>query len=385
MTGNKHIWIDRTEELDRIIPDLEKEARVAVDLEADSMFHFREMVCLIQIATPEVTVLIDTLKVKDLNCLKPMFANPSVEKILHGSDYDVRSLYRDFEITINNLFDTELASRFMGIRETGLGSVLANRFAISLDKKFQKKDWSQRPLPREMIEYGARDVLYLLPLADQLKSELIGKNRLSWVVEECEHQSRVRPALTDEEPLFLKVRGAGRLDRRSLAVLEKLLQYRLLKASQMNRPPFKILGNSAILDLAMKKPRNMEFLRELKILSPRQTDLFSKGLLTAVKGAMEVPEEGLPLYPHQRTPKIKPSVVKRIERLKTYRDQKAAELDMDPSLILSKAVIGDIAMKKPLNGEALHMVKGIRNWQKIAFGEEIIRCLSVRTATQSNE
>ena len=379
------MWIERPEELDNIIPALEKTRHVAVDLEADSMFHFKEMVCLIQMATPDVTVLIDTLKLKDLNSLKAIFANPSIEKILHGSDYDVRSLYRDFEISINNLFDTELASRFLGIRETGLGSVLANRFAISLDKKFQKKDWSQRPLPREMIEYGARDVMYLLPLADQLKSELNEKKRLSWVKEECEHQSRVRPAFTDEDPLFVRIRGAGRLDRRSLAILEKLLEYRLFKASQMNRPPFKIIGNAVILDLAIKKPRSVDSLRELHLLSSRQMDLFSKGLINAIKGGLEIPQEKLPLYPHQRTPKIKPSVVRRIERLKQYRDQKASELDMDPSLILSKAVISDIAMKKPATEEALHGVMGIRNWQKLAFGEEIIQCLSVRTTTPSGD
>lgn len=374
--GKKHVWVDRAEELEKFIPELERQERVAVDLEADSMFHFKEMVCLIQIATPDVTVLIDTLKIKNLDCLKPVFEKTAIEKILHGSDYDVRSLYRDFEIDIHNLFDTELASRFLGVRETGLGSVLSSRFSINLDKKFQKKDWSQRPLPREMIEYGARDVIYLLPLADQLKAELIEKNRLAWVIEECEYQSRVRASSTDEEPLFLKVRGAGRLDRRTLAVLEKLLQYRLLHASRMNRPPFKIIGNPAILDLAIQKPLDTESLLATRILSPRQRELYSKGLVNAIDRAMSIPEEKLPVYPHQRMPKIRPSVVKRIERLKSFRDQKAGELGMDPSLILSKAVIGDIALKKPSSTDELDQINGLKNWQKSTFGEQILRSLS---------
>jgi ribonuclease D len=67
--------------------------------------------------------------------------------VFHGSDYDVRSLYRDFSIEINNLFDTQLASMFMGERETSLGAVVSKRFGIQLDKRYQKKDWSQRPLP----------------------------------------------------------------------------------------------------------------------------------------------------------------------------------------------------------------------------------------------
>ena len=125
---------------------------------------------------------------------------------------------------INNLFDTELASRFLGIKETGLKAVLKMFFEVNIEKKYQKKDWSKRPLPEEMVEYASKDVIYLQPLAKILIDKLEEIDRLSWVLEECKILSKVRPILSDEEPLFLKFKGAGRVKSRGLAVLEVLLR-----------------------------------------------------------------------------------------------------------------------------------------------------------------
>jgi ribonuclease D len=167
--------IDSGGQLADLVDKLKNETAIGVDVEADSMYHFKEKVCLIQMATAHINVVIDPLMVKDLSALKPVFKTKNIKKIFHGADYDVRSLYRDFKISINNLFDTELASRFMGLPETGLEAVLKKRFAIRLDKKFQRKDWSKRPLPREMMDYAAKDARYLLPLSQDLTAELKDK------------------------------------------------------------------------------------------------------------------------------------------------------------------------------------------------------------------
>ena len=83
-------------------------ALFAFDLEADSMYHFQEKVCLIQIATETETLVIDPLKIEDLSPLKPVMANRRIRKVLHGADYDIRSLYNDFYIEVKNLLDTEV-------------------------------------------------------------------------------------------------------------------------------------------------------------------------------------------------------------------------------------------------------------------------------------
>ena len=173
---------------------------IAVDVEGDSMFHFQEKVCLIQMAANGYTAVIDPLALQDLDDLKPLFASPSICKIIHGADYDVRSLYRDFGICIENLFDTQLASMFMGWQETSLEAVVARRFNVELDKRCQKKDWSMRPLPNDMTAYAALDVVHLIPLARALMSELEQQGRLNWVLEEC----RLPPVdLTGLQPVLV--------------------------------------------------------------------------------------------------------------------------------------------------------------------------------------
>ncbi len=167
-----YLWVEETKDLPRVIEALQNEPAIGVDLECDSMFHYHERVCLIQIATRRQNFVVDPIRAEDISPLAPIFSNPDIEKVFHGADYDIRSLYRDFKIEVHSLFDTQISARFLGLRETGLASLLGERFSVTADKKYQKKDWSQRPLPEAMIQYAVQDIHYLLPLADMLKREL---------------------------------------------------------------------------------------------------------------------------------------------------------------------------------------------------------------------
>lgn len=373
----KYEFIDNKTDLQKIAGLFEKEKTIAVDLEADSMFHFKEKVCLIQIASKNLTVVIDPLKINDLSPLIPAFANPVIRKIFHGSDYDVRSLHRDHLIEVNNLFDTELASRFLGIPETGLGAVLGNRFGVQLDKSYQKKDWSMRPLPPEMIEYGASDVAYLLPLADLLDSELTEKKRVEWVEEECDLLSRVRVPEQNGNPLFLRVKGAGRLDRRSLGVLEPLLEMRRDIAEKKDKPLFKILSNASLLTISKLRPVNIDALKECRVFSPKQTKIFGKEILETVEKAMAIPEKDLVAYPRKKKHIVKPGIPKIAQEIKDWRDSVANDLGLEPSILFNKALLTAIAIKKPETLDDFEGVKGIKKWQIKEFGNQIIDILKV--------
>lgn len=354
---------------------LKKEKIIAVDLEADSMFHFQEKVCLIQIASEKINAVIDPLKINDLSPLKPLFANRDIKKIFHGADYDVRSLYRDFRIKINNLFDTQIACMFLGIKGTGLDAVIQQRFNVKLDKRFQKKDWSKRPLPDEMIEYAACDVIYLLPLAAILEKKLAEKGRLLWVYEECAILSKVRPTALNSNPLYLKFKGAGKLNRRTLAALESLLQLRSKIAERKDKPLFKIFSNKSMIELAEAKPANLQRLKNLKALSSRQIDTYGNVLVEAINKALNMPENKLPVYPRNKAPVEKPEVTERIKALKPLRDNKAEALEINPSLVLTNAMINTLAIHNPLDKSDIRRIKELKNWQKEEFGEDITAAL----------
>jgi ribonuclease D len=367
-----HEWIDT-------LPGLEGAARVlcqaeviGVDLEADSMYHYFEKVCLLQIATESTTYVIDPLALRDLSTLNSVFSDPRIRKVFHGADYDIRSLYRDFRIEVENLFDTQLACKFLGLRETGLEALLRSRFHVELNKKYQRADWSRRPLPPEMLEYAAMDGRYLIPLARMLEKELEAKSRLSWVEEECQILSKVRFQPPNPAPLYMKVKGASPLDPRSLAVLKALLEFREAQARKSDLPPFKVLGNEPLLVLAVKKPLSLEELEAGKVLSRKQIDRYGAHLLQEIHRAMAIPDEDLPAYPREARPHLPSAVRQRVKALKVWRDMRAKSLGMEPGILLNNALINDLALKHPRSMKEMKEVPGLKKWLQDVFGHEIL-------------
>jgi ribonuclease D len=378
LTPHASCLISTVSDLKKALKSIETEKRIGFDLEADSMYHFSEKVCLLQVASKNTAFAVDTLKLKDLSLLKPVFSNENIVKVFHGADYDVRSLFRDFGIEIKNLFDTELASRFLGIKETGLEAVLKNRFDVKLEKKFQKKDWSERPLSPEMLDYALNDVRYLVYLSEIIEKELQEKERLPWVKEECEILCAVRSPEGNGEPLFLKFKGAGKLNPRTLAVLEALLSYRREMAQKKDRPLFKIMGNNSLLRLAEAKPVTLKKITDTEALSQRQLEIYGKDVARIIDNALKIPENMLPVYPPKKHSSIPESVAKRIESLKKWREKKAVKLNIDPGLLLNKSLIGIIGVKKPEDVASLGAIKEMKNWQRREFGEEIVGVLKRR-------
>ena len=374
MDGNKISleWIGTLPHLEEAARTLGQAPIIGVDLEADSMHHYFEKVCLLQIATESACYVVDPLAVRDLSALQPVFSNPRIRKIFHGADYDIRSLYRDFRVEVENLFDTQLACTFLGLRETGLEALLRSRFGVELNKKYQRADWSQRPLSPEMVEYAALDGRYLIPLARLLETELEEKSRNSWVEEECLFLRKVRFTPPRQAPLYLRVKGASALDPRSLAVLGALLEFREAQAQKSDLPPFKVLGNEALLEVAIKKPSRQEELETTKGLSRKLIDRYGTRLLEEIHRAMAIPQEDLPVYPRKTRPDLPSPARQRVKALKTWRDMRAKNLGIEPGILLNNALIQDLALKNPRSIEEMEEISGLKKWRQNHFGREIL-------------
>jgi len=369
------LLIENDADLNKIAAELQKEPAIGVDLEADSMFHYQEKVCLLQISTHALNILIDPLSVQDLSPLAPVFSDDRIRKVFHGADYDIRSLYRDFGIEVHSLFDTQIAARFLGVRETGLASLLKMRFDVLSDKKYQKKDWSQRPLPAAMLKYAVQDICYLLPLADILERELIEKGLLFCVEEECEQLSGVRPNSSRNRPFFLSFKGAARLDPRSLAVLEKILCFRDQVARHRDRPHFKVLGNKQIMEIALIKPATKTDLTGIQGLSPRLIDHMGKSIIEKVREGLSLPDEALPVYPKKVRQRLKSKEAVRVKGLKSWRERVSGKWGVDPALICTSAQIQAIAIANPVEPGNMECIEDIRKWQIKLFGLDICNVL----------
>ena len=318
----------------------------------------------------------DPLQAGGLSPLKPFFANPDIRKVFHGSDYDIRSLHKDFSIEVKNLFDTQLACRFLGMQLTGLDAVLNLFYNIRLEKKFQKKDWSQRPLPDEMLAYASQDAIYLIALSKKFEERLIETGRLDWFLQECDIQSLVRTLAANGDPHFLKFKGAGRLGRRSLAVLEALLEWRDSLAKSTDRPLYQVIHNHVLLKLAIEKPQDMNHMKGLGVLSVKQLNRYGRQVLNTICAAMELDPSLLPVYPprgHDPVPDA--PMAARITALKKWRESTAIYLEIEPGLLCNNALITAISQKNPQHVEALYAIEGIKPWQIDAVGKQIIAVL----------
>jgi ribonuclease D len=370
-------WIRTTGELAELVGSLAGRRAVALDTESDSLHHHREKVCLVQIGVEEGGWLVDPLAARDLSPLAPLLADPSVVKVLHGADYDVTTLKRDFAFTFANVFDTMIASRVLGRPEIGLQALLRTEFGIALAKDSQKDDWSRRPLTETQEAYALADVAHLIPLHDRLVAALGEVRRLEWVREECAAVATLEPARRGRDAdAWQKIKGARRLSRRQQGVLQAVFAWREAMADRTDVPAFKIVSSETLLDLAERHPATLEELRAVKGLSPR-VQREAGTLLDAITRAWALPEDALPRVAAPPRPVVSEATRRRIDALRTWRTAEAKKLALDVSVILPQRLLERVAEVAPRAPSDLDAVEGLRRWRRDTFGEALVRVSTV--------
>src|SRR5690349_333581 len=166
------VMVSSSRALSELARRLQDETLIAVDTESNSLFAYREQFCLIQISTRTEDWVVDPLALHDLSPFAPLFADPNIEKVFHAAEYDLMCMKRDFGFTFANLFDTMLSARMLGRKVIGLGNMLEEFFGIQVDKRYQRADWSIRPIPMEQLRYAQQDTHYLPALHDILVTQL---------------------------------------------------------------------------------------------------------------------------------------------------------------------------------------------------------------------
>ena len=370
-------WIRTTGELAELVGSLAGRRAIALDTESDSLHHHREKVCLVQIGVEEGGWLVDPLAARDLSPLAPLLADPSVAKVLHGADYDVTTLKRDFAFTFANVFDTMVASRLLGRPEIGLQALLRTEFGITLVKDSQKDDWSRRPLTETQEAYALADVAHLIPLHDRLVAALGEVGRLEWVREECAAVAALEPARRGRDAdAWQKIKGARRLSRRQQGVLQAVFAWREAMADRRDVPAFKIVSSETLLDLAERHPATLEELRAVKGLSPR-VQREAGMLLDAITRAWALPEDALPRVAAPPRPVVSEATRRRIDALRTWRTAEAKKLALDVSVVLPQRLLERVAEVAPRAPSDLDAVEGLRRWRRDTFGEALVRVSTV--------
>ena len=352
---------------------LARQSRIAVDTEANSLHAYRERVCLIQFSTPETDYLVDPLALDDLTYLAPIFADAAIEKVFHAAEYDVLGLHRDFDFMFANLFDTMVAARTLGYSAIGLGSLLAEKFGLDVDKHNQKADWAQRPLTPGLIDYARLDTHYLLALRDLLETELHQQGR--W---ELAHEDFTRSCYIngnshrDPRERWERVDGQSKLDARQQTVLNELCIAREKMAERLNRPVFKVVGDAILMEAARTLPQTLEELARLG-MTEKQLQRSGKTMLEAIQRGMKAK-----LVRASETVRPSNAMLNRLQRLKSWRKHKAEELKVESDIILPRTYMHQIAERNPRSLEALARLMDEAPWRLEHFGPEIMKTLGIK-------
>jgi len=368
--------IETRADLDSLAQDLLSEKVIAVDTEADSFYHYFDKTCLVQIATRRHIYLVDPLALNgasDLALLAPVFASPDTRKIFHAAEYDLFVLKRDCSFQFANLFDTMICAQMLGYPSVGLASIAERHFDVKLPKDEQRSDWSVRPLRQRQLNYAAADVLYLIDLAEILGKELRQAKRMRWAREEFETLTRREwPDRQFDELGYFRIKGARRLDPKGLSILRELYLMRDARARELDRPPFKVLGNRTLLEVAERKPHKLAELSEIKGITDLLIRRIGRDVMAAVRSGRKQDHGPIPKLPSTGRRRMDRQTERRLAALKRWRTTRAQELSMDPGVLCPNSALEAIAWSAPSRARELEDVPELKRWFAREFGAEVV-------------
>ncbi len=369
------IYVDTPLKLVAAVALLGRESLLALDTESNSLHAYQERVCLIQVSTRQHDYIIDPLPMSasDMQPFGALLADPAIEKVFHAAEYDLLCLRRDFGFTVRHLFDTAIAARVCGIKETGLGNLVRNFFSISMDKSHQRDDWGERPLPEDSLIYAQMDTHYLPDLRDALTDLLDQQGRTEeareWFSEQCDlPPPKPRPS---ERESFWRLALPNQLTPEQCAALRAVYILREGIARQRDLPPFKILTDQLLVNLARAMPTHARDLRRVPGMSSSQAERFGEAIVSAIRAALAEP----PPAPPPLDPPADPLVVERYTALREWRKQRAALRGVEADVIISKEALWALAERDPDSLDAIGQVRGFGAWRRAAYGEEVLAVL----------
>jgi len=370
--------VDRPETFQALLAEVAGAGVVALDTEAASFHRYHDRIYLIQLSTPTVTAVIDPLGVGDLAPIGAMLADPEIETIFHDADYDLRLFDKQYGFHARRLFDSRIAAQFLGEPGIGLAALLQKYFSIQADKRFQRADWSARPLTEPMLEYAAGDTENLCELRDILRTQLIEKGRWSWVQEEFVLLERTRwTGAPHDDPAtsYLRLKGAKVLDRRALALLREVYVWRETTSAKLDRAAFRVLGNEVLFQLAQHPPRTLEDLARVKGIGRDTLDRRGPEILAAIERGLAIPDKELPRIERGPRRVPDPAFEARLEAMKRVRNSLADRYQLQPGVLCPNGTLEAIAAALPVNLEALAGVSGVRSWQVNEIGAPLLEAM----------
>lgn len=359
-----YTYVDTDEGVARLAGQLRGTDRVAIDTEADSLHHYFEKVCLIQLSFLGTNYIVDPLAGISLDVFFKALAPKKL--IFQGADYDLRFLKKSFGFRPQApIFDTMLAAQVLGYEKIGLAALAERFIGVTMSKSGQKADWAQRPLPVKRLVYASDDTKYLETIADAMTERLQKLNRLDWHRECCERvvEASGMPDRNEGRETW-RVKGSYRLVSAELVYVKELWKWRDEEARKRDRPVFYILKNEDLIELAVWRARNLQSpLPEGPAFLKRFSGESFKRLQEAVRSADVTPPMEWPL-PEKRTDwRDERPDLEKLEPLLAACKALARDLQIEPSFLAPRAALTAVIQHQPRTVEKIMEVSGLMKWQ----------------------
>jgi ribonuclease D len=395
------VLVTREDELRDVVARLRRATRIALDIESNGLFKYKATLCTIQLATTDEVVVVDTIAMplRALASLAELLGPAGPRKIVHDVAFDARIL-AEADLVLANVLDTSIAARMLGRSATGLASLLVGELGITVDKKLQHHDWTERPIGPHHLRYLADDVIHLAALADRLWKDVAepagapDRGIGSAIEEETKYrlaQAIAAAGTVDPRPPYVRLKGIDRVPKEELPILRRLADLRESKAKSLDVPPYKVIGPDVLFAIAKAKPKTMDDLARIKgATSGHRARSIAPAMLQAVAGGLA--DDGL--LPHEERamlerPRLPQSVVKtrrgREGRLTSWRKGEAKKRGVDEQVVLPGHCLQDLAdLPDGSTLDAIASVPGIGAFRLERDGIAIVAALAEPAETESS-
>jgi ribonuclease D len=344
MEHHEFTWVRTAVELEGLAAVLDDHPVHVFDTESNSGFVYDERLCLLQFEVAGRFWLVDLLALPAgrhvLDPLRPALEGTGTVTRLHGGEFDVGCLKRDFDLALGGLWDSQQAARALGWEKTGYGSLVERVCDVALDKAFSHYDWGRRPIAAEPLRYAVQDVVYLAEVCEHLETLIRGAD----IEEEL---AIANQAVMDstwgggyQEDGFWRIKGVSGLPREQMPWVVALYRWRDEKGRELDSPPGRVLNNRLLVALSRNPPSTPGHLRRLG-LHGRLVRERGRELLGVVAAARRDPPA---IPPRPRMDNGGPEAAKRSDRLRRWRRDEAGRREVPEQVVLPSAALRHLAM-----------------------------------------
>ncbi len=368
--------IESSSEMDELLKQLNDERLIAVDTEFFRETTYYPQLALVQIATDSIVACVDPLSFDAKPALKKLLLDNDITKIFHSCSQDLEVLYYYLGEAPGAIYDTQIANALLTEHhQVGYASLVENELGTLLDKSQTRTNWLQRPLTQKQIQYAGDDVLYLYRLQKILDEKLQQLGRKTWFDEESSKLvSSENNFQVAEENLWRRVKGATRLNRNKLAIVQAIAIWREHLAQQKDRTRRRMLADDIVVDLAFSAPDNTQTIEQIignkYGFKPQEI----QQLLEAIESAIQTPAE---LCPDNRFDILDGEQKIMLKKLQQAVNEKAEELGISAAILSSKKELEKLILSHDQadtgQTSGLNIMQG---WRQRCIGEQLLKNLS---------